>query len=1082
MATQGCAVVSSISLLLFLSTATDCLVPLPKSESSMLSLEHEKTADTYPFLCASFGPSPSSPSSVHHIRPSDLAVFSALGLSNSPQAAHVSKWIAEILSIFNPHISTVLPNMPLSRNRNLLEQAEDLVLSLRRGEAVESDNCWGLLLMFVNVDELHVSPGQEAAAVSSATKEIEEVLSTLQSQLHHTLVRVVVWSEDGEALYSSKSTLEKAVLTGVLQESVSGLLASRQWFGERDDFSAVLLSSPLGNHHSNHHSARPTTNPTANQHTLQLWAEMLQSVTDQPSEYDDGMSRIACPTEDLPYLRTQRNSQLEFRKKTDTQSTPRLDPVNGSELPCADRNPSPSTPSSVHELRPADIKVVAALGDSLTAANGAGSAPSNLLGVLTEYRGISWSIGGDFDLNRVTTLPNVLREFNPSLVGFSLGKGSEDSPKAFLNQAVPGANAHDLPKQARVLIQKMKNDTRIDFQNDWKVITLFIGGNDLCDHCSDSVYYSTANIVGRIQETLDILHKEVPRALVNLVEVMYIVPLRKLQQDSSLKCPTWLLNRLCRCVVKPRDGSRELRMVADLNRGYQRGMVELVDSGRYDTHDNFTVVVQPFFREVVLPLLDDGRPDRSYFAPDCFHLSQKAHSLMARALWNNMLEPVGNKTSTYDFSAGLGLQCPSESAPYLRTYRNSNYTYPGPAPLPTPPSNWGSDFSCTDTAPSPTVPTSVHSLRPGDIKVVASLGDSITAGFGAKAKHLGQLRDEERGVSWSIGGDETLETVTTLPNILKKFNPNVYGFSMGKDNSTKGFNMAISGAKAGGIPRQVRDLIQAWKNDGRVDWENDWKLVTLFIGGNDLCQYCHDRVSLSTKNYMHYIRESLDMLYNEVPRVLVNVAEILQIEDLRKIHTNSLGCQLLQKSLCPCFLIPGENSPELSEMKRINREFQVQTEALVSEGHYDGRDDFAVVIQPFFQNSVVPMNSVGQPDLDFFSVDCFHFTERGHAEMAIALWNNMLEPVDSKQIYNNFTHDRSKIKCPTKDHPYIFTRVPDTPQPVRCPESLPVWATAVLAVVSLVIGWAVTWALLSCRERRNSQEIASNVEMKAVKF
>lgn len=28
---------------------------------------------------------------------------------------------------------------------------------------------------------------------------------------------------------------------------------------------------------------------------------------------------------------------------------------------------------------------------------------------------------------------------------------------------------------------------RIDFQNDWKIITVFIGGNDLCAHCSDSV-------------------------------------------------------------------------------------------------------------------------------------------------------------------------------------------------------------------------------------------------------------------------------------------------------------------------------------------------------------------------------------------------------------------------------------------------------------------------------------------------------------------------------------------------------------------------------------------------------------------
>ncbi len=36
----------------------------------------------------------------------------------------------------------------------------------------------------------------------------------------------------------------------------------------------------------------------------------------------------------------------------------------------------------------------------------------------------------------------------------------------------------------------------------------------------------------------------------------------------------------------------------------QRGMRELVESGRYDTHDNFTVVLQPFFRNVFLPMLE----------------------------------------------------------------------------------------------------------------------------------------------------------------------------------------------------------------------------------------------------------------------------------------------------------------------------------------------------------------------------------------------------------------------------------------------------------------------------------------------
>lgn len=61
--------------------------------------------------------------------------------------------------------------------------------------------------------------------------------------------------------------------------------------------------------------------------------------------------------------------------------------------------------------------------------------------------------------------------------------------------------------------------------------------------------------------------------------------------------------------------------------------------------------------------------------------------------------------------------------PFLRTLRNSNYTYPTKPAI----KNWGSDFLCTEWNPSDSVPTSVHELRPADIKVVAALGDSLTS-------------------------------------------------------------------------------------------------------------------------------------------------------------------------------------------------------------------------------------------------------------------------------------------------------------------------------------------------------------------
>ncbi|NXX54697.1 PLB1 Phospholipase, partial [Scopus umbretta] len=124
---------------------------------------------------------------------------------------------------------------------------------------------------------------------------------------------------------------------------------------------------------------------------------------------------------------------------------------------------------------------------------------------------------------------------------------------------------------------------------------------------------------------------------------------------------------------------------------------------------------------------------------------------------------------------------------------------------------------------------------------------------------------------------------------------------------------------------------------------------------------------------------------------------------------------------------------------------------------YEEREDFAVVMQPFFRNSVLPLDRNGNPDLDFFAADCFHFNARGYAEMAMALWNNMLEPVGEKQTYNNFTHDRSKLKCPNPAKPFLYTlrnsgfRSSDLDLE-KTKSSVPYWAVIVAAVAGVLVG------------------------------
>lgn len=45
-------------------------------------------------------------------------------------------------------------------------------------------------------------------------------------------------------------------------------------------------------------------------------------------------------------------------------------------------------------------------------------------------------------------------------------------------------------EQAQRLVHKLKTNKKYDFENDWKVLTIFIGGNDLCACCRKYKHYN----------------------------------------------------------------------------------------------------------------------------------------------------------------------------------------------------------------------------------------------------------------------------------------------------------------------------------------------------------------------------------------------------------------------------------------------------------------------------------------------------------------------------------------------------------------------------------------------------------------
>ncbi|KAK0428007.1 hypothetical protein QR680_010540 [Steinernema hermaphroditum] len=348
----------------------------------------------------------------------------------------------------------------------------------------------------------------------------------------------------------------------------------------------------------------------------------------------------------------------------------------GFNCPASIMAKSKTVPTSAHQVRYADIKVVAALGDSLTAGNGAGAQNNDPVQVLLQYRGLVFHIGADKDLDEHITIPNILKKFNPNLFGASTGIGSVNVwESAQLNEGFPGAQSSDLPRQAKDLVDKMKSHHEVDVQNDWKLVNIFIGGNDICGYCHDKKHnkestHSPYHFGDNIAQAVKILQEGLPRTIVSLTGMFNMRMLRRVDQ-GQLFCEGLHLFE-CECEIDQQFTNEEM---SNVSLAYMQAEQQLQDSGMFDAKDDFTFVIQPFFEKIVQPpLLPDGKVDLSFFAPDCFHFSQFGHAAVAKELWNTIVQPVGVKQRQVNLTNyDVPLRCPdaSNACPFFPTTKNS---------------------------------------------------------------------------------------------------------------------------------------------------------------------------------------------------------------------------------------------------------------------------------------------------------------------------------------------------------------------------------------------------------------------------
>jgi len=316
--------------------------------------------------------------------------------------------------------------------------------------------------------------------------------------------------------------------------------------------------------------------------------------------------------------------------------------------------PSFLPPHKAKNLRPADIEVLGALGDSLTAGFGAKSA--TVYNLFTDFRGVSYATGGDKPVEgKLTTLGSILREYNPRIKGLSTGEGDIESAGANLNLAVTGAVIQDLPGQVKNFTKRLRSNLGlIHYHTDWKMVSILIGHNNLCDFCVDPVENGPETFGRLLEESIDLLYAQVPRLFVNLLSPIDVSILSTF--SSYGQCGFWH-SYLCPCAVAGPDA---LKALAQAHEGYFREIERIVGLPKYQTRGDFALVLQPFLKDTVIPTKPDGQPDDSYFAPDCFHFSEKSHQAAGVALWNNLISPAQAKQHTW--SPGEPIKCPAKGS------------------------------------------------------------------------------------------------------------------------------------------------------------------------------------------------------------------------------------------------------------------------------------------------------------------------------------------------------------------------------------------------------------------------------------
>ena len=243
-----------------------------------------------------------------------------------------------------------------------------------------------------------------------------------------------------------------------------------------------------------------------------------------------------------------------------------------------------------------------------------------------------------------------------------------------LNLSISRSLAQDVPRMVKQLIQKVRR-TVPEWRKLWKIVTILVGHNDVCNHTCDNTFLQDLGIDQQIdvspeafgdniRKAIKILYATLPQTLVILIPIGDLTQILS-QPGLPLSCSLahWFV---CPC-WQTKQGRAAIPLLTEQ---YRNQLYNIATDTKF-TRTDFTVEVMPTTCGK-LPWIEKGgsswKIDPRILSPDCLHLSKAANGIFGRNIWNNLFQPWNRKEINYNFQAGLN--CPDERNPYFVTKMN----------------------------------------------------------------------------------------------------------------------------------------------------------------------------------------------------------------------------------------------------------------------------------------------------------------------------------------------------------------------------------------------------------------------------